>query len=242
LPVTGSSTVERARRDLTTARQILAMCEVVDVHGHVSVRHPETPDRYLISIASSSGAGEIAEYTISGDAVGDDRADFPERHVHGAIYEARPDVAAVIRAHTEAVLPFSLSETPLRPVIHSASGMGHRIPVWKGTGVGEDTDATVLSMDQGRDLARCLAGNTVVLMRGQGFAAAGGSLLLLVMMAVYLPRNAKVLLDGLRIGDLKYLSEGEVAARASVDPNSPAMRRAWDYWAIKAGCRDPLVD
>ena len=41
--------LELAIRDLVVANRILAHEGVVDAYGHVSVRHPTKPDRYLLS-------------------------------------------------------------------------------------------------------------------------------------------------------------------------------------------------
>jgi HCOMODA/2-hydroxy-3-carboxy-muconic semialdehyde decarboxylase len=93
-------------------------------------------------------------------------------------------------------------------------------------------------MEEGRDLARCLAKSSVALMRGHGFAAAGRSLIETVRMSVYLPRNARALLRAKQLGgDIKYLSQGEIDARnRGYSPYSPETWRAWEYWASKAGC------
>ena len=40
--------------ELVTANRILACEGVVDSFGHVSVRHPERPDRYFLSRARDS--------------------------------------------------------------------------------------------------------------------------------------------------------------------------------------------
>ena len=79
-----------------------------------------------------------------------------------------------------------------------------------------DTDLLVRNMDHGRDLARCLAGNNVALMRGHGFASAGRSLIEVVRISVYLPRNARAQYRAMQLGgEIKPLSEGEIAARAA---------------------------
>jgi HCOMODA/2-hydroxy-3-carboxy-muconic semialdehyde decarboxylase len=77
-------------------------------------------------------------------------------------------------------------------------------------------------------------------MRGHGFTAAARSLQEVVRMAVYLPLNARVLTEALRLGEVKYLSRGEVEAHASMKPDDPSMYRAWEYWATRAGCGDLL--
>src|ERR1700757_2657137 len=97
-------------------------------------------------------------------------------------------------------------------------------------------------MAQGRDLAKCLAKNNVVLMRGHGFASAARSLIEVVRMSVYLPRNARALMRARQLGGkIKYLSKGEIAARnAGYSPYSTETWRAWEYWANKAGCSHML--
>jgi ribulose-5-phosphate 4-epimerase/fuculose-1-phosphate aldolase len=228
---------------LVIANRILANEGVVDAYGHVSIRHPRHPERYLLACSRSPELVEradIMEFTLDGIPVSNDgRALYLERFIHGAIYEARPDIHAVVHAHAEDVLPFTITTTPLRPVIHSGSFMGAHVPVWDiADNFGDQTNLLVTNMPQGRDLARCLGSNRVALMRGHGFAAAAASLIEVVRMSVYVPRNARALMAAMRLGDeVKSLSEGEIAARAAgYQPYSVETWRAWEYWANRAGC------
>jgi len=236
--------LEKALRDVVIANRILAHEGVVDAYGHVSVRHPLDPTRYLLSRSRAPELverGDIVEFDLEGKSVGGDtRAPYLERFIHGAIYEARPDVQAVVHAHAEAVLPFTISATPLRPVVHMASFIGARIPVWDIRDNFGDTNLLVVKTAQGRDLARGLGGERVALMRGHGFVAAGRSLPEAVRIGVYMPVNARVLLDALRLGEVRALSRGEIEAHASMKPDDPAMWRAWEYWAVRADCGDLL--
>jgi hypothetical protein len=63
-------------------------------------------------------------------------------------------------------------------------------------------------------------------------------------MSVYVPRNARALMNALRLGpDIKPLHAGEIAARNSgYKPYSLETRRAWRYWAHKAGCAHLVED
>src|SRR5690606_20990322 len=118
-----------------------------------------------------------------------------ERFIHAAILEARPDVMSVVHAHAEDILPFGIANgTPLRPVIHSGSFIGANVPIWDIADRFGDTNLLVANMEQGRDLAATLANDNVALMRGHGFAAAARSLIEVVRMSVFLPRNARALL------------------------------------------------
>jgi ribulose-5-phosphate 4-epimerase/fuculose-1-phosphate aldolase len=228
---------------LVIANRILANEGVVDAYGHVSFRHPRHPERYLLACSRSPELverGDIMEFSLDGNPVSDDgRALYLERFIHGAIYEARSDIHAVVHAHAEDVLPFTITTTSLRPVIHSGSFMGAHVPVWDiADNFGDQTNLLVTNMPQGRDLARCLGGNRVALMRGHGFAAAAPSLIEVVRMSVYVPRNARALMAAMRLGgEVKSLSQGEIAARAAgYQPYSVETWRAWEYWANRAGC------
>jgi ribulose-5-phosphate 4-epimerase/fuculose-1-phosphate aldolase len=236
-------------RDLVVANRILARESVVDAYGHVSVRHPDNPHRFLMASSMAPELVEpehILEFNLDCTPVRDDgRPLYHERFIHGGIYEARGDVQAVVHAHSEDVLPFSIASAPLRPVIHSGSFMGAEVPVWDmADRFGPDTNMLVTDMEQARDLARRLGGHNVALMRGHGFSAAARSLIEVVRMAVYVPRNARVLMNALRLGgEIKPLHDGEIAARdAGYKPYSLETRRAWRYWAHKAGCAHLVED
>jgi len=237
--------LERALADVVIANRILAHEGIVDAYGHVSVRHPRDPRRYLLARSLSPEMvqqADIMEFDLDGTpAGGDSRQPYLERFIHGAVYEARPEVLAVVHAHAEDVLPFGITSTPLRPVIHSGSFMGAEVPVWDIRERFGDTNLLVTNMPQGRDLAARLAGNNVALMRGHGFVAAARSLIEVVRMSVYVPRNARVQMAAMQLGEVKPLSRGEIDARnAGYKPHSPETWRAWEYWATRAGCAELL--
>ncbi|MGH7046178.1 MAG: class II aldolase/adducin family protein [Stellaceae bacterium] len=230
-------------QDLVIANRILAKEEVVDAYGHVSVRHPDNPGRFLIARSLAPeliGPGDIVELDLEGRPVGEEtRTLYLERFIHAAIFAARPDVMAVVHAHAEDTLPFGIATgTKLRPVIHSGSFIGAGTPVWDIADKFGDTNLLVTNMDQGNDLARSLGTSSAVLMRGHGFAAAARSLIEVVRLSVYLPRNARALIRAKQLGgEIRYLSAGEVAARErGYGPYSVETWRAWEYWATKAGC------
>ena len=135
---------------------------------------------------------DLIEFDQEGEPVKDKRQPYLERFIHAAIFEARPDVIAVVHAHAEDTLPFGLIKTPLQPVIHSGSFIGGKVPVWDIRKKFGDTNLLVTNMAQGRDLAKCMGKGNVALMRGHGFASAARSIIEVVRLSVYLPRNARV--------------------------------------------------
>jgi ribulose-5-phosphate 4-epimerase/fuculose-1-phosphate aldolase len=235
--------LEALIQDLVIANRILAREEVVDAYGHVSVRHPAHADRFLIarSVAPELvGPDDIVELDLDGQPIGkESRSLYLERFIHAAIFAARPEIMAVVHAHAEDTLPFSIAPgSKLRPVIHSGSFIGAEVPVWDIADRFGDTNLLVTNRAQASDLAECLGANSVVLMRGHGFAAAARSLIEVVRLSVYLPRNARALMRAKQLGgEIKYLSQGEIEARnRGYRPYSVETWRSWEYWANKAGC------
>jgi ribulose-5-phosphate 4-epimerase/fuculose-1-phosphate aldolase len=231
--------------DLVIANRILAHENVLDAYGHVSMRHPDDPTKFLLSRARSPELvdhDDILEHTIDGQVSGGaGQRPYVERFIHSALYEVNPEIRAVVHSHALEVLPFSISSVPLRPVVHTASECGQHIPVWDIRDKFGDTTLLVVNQEQGRDLAHVLGNNRVALMRGHGFAAAGRSLGEVMKTSVYLPRNARVLSEALLLGgEVKYLSQGEIAARDTFGPGGTDFARAWEYWAVRAGCGELL--
>jgi ribulose-5-phosphate 4-epimerase/fuculose-1-phosphate aldolase len=237
--------VEQAVRDLVIANRILARENVTDAYGHVSVRHPRDPQRFLLSCSRSPELvqeSDIMEFTFDGAPVGGgDRHPYLERFIHAAIYEARSDVNAVLHSHAEDVLPYTIANAELKPVIHSGSVIGAHVPRWDIRRRFGDTNMLVSNIEQGRDMAKVLATHRAVLMRGHGFTGAGRSLADVVRIGVYLPRNARVQTIGARLGEVEPLTPGEIEARSNLfNPDRMEMWRAWEYWATRAGCGDLL--
>jgi HCOMODA/2-hydroxy-3-carboxy-muconic semialdehyde decarboxylase len=95
--------------DLVAGSRILAEFGVVDAFGHVSARSPANPSHFLMSRSLAPAlvtADDIMEFDQDGNAVdARGRQVFLERFIHAEIYRARPDVMAVVHAHSPGVVP-----------------------------------------------------------------------------------------------------------------------------------------
>ena len=95
--------------ELVTANHILYDQGVLDAFGHVSVRHADDPERFLLARNMAPGlvqAGDIVEFDLDGNpynAAG--RAIYLERFIHSEIYKARPDVVAVVLPGSALMVP-----------------------------------------------------------------------------------------------------------------------------------------
>ena len=229
---------------VVAANRILANEGVVDAFGHVSVRDPRNPERYVMSYSRSPSLVELEdllEFEADGSKVNPDdpRRPYGERVIHGAIYEARPDVNAVVHNHSYAVVPFSVSTIPLRPIVHVASVIGGEIPVWDMRDNFGDTDMLVRNMEMSRELAQVLGENTCLLIRGHGAVVAGESIKQAVMAAVYLQVNAQLVSQALAMGEPEYLSPREIEQSSATQFSPLGLDRAWEYYCVRAGV-DPV--
>lgn len=216
--------------DLVVANHILASEGVVDAYGHVSTRHGRNPGRYLLSRDLAPAlvtAEDILEYDLDSnpiDARG--RSQYLERFIHGEVYRARPDVKAIVHSHSPAVIPFGLSNTPLRPVFHMAAFVIEGVPVFDAPRDLGIHQLLIASPQLGQALARTLAEKPAVLIRGHGATVVGTSLSMAVGRSVYLERSARIQAEAIALGgELTYLDPE--AARAMVDNSYP---RAWELW------------
>jgi HCOMODA/2-hydroxy-3-carboxy-muconic semialdehyde decarboxylase len=238
-PLTSGGPVSPAvLEDLAAAYRILAMEGVIDAYGHVSIRHPGNPNRYLMSRSLGPAMvtpADIMEFDLDSRPVDPKgRNSVLERFIHGEIYRARPDVTVVIHSHAPSVIPFSITQVPLRPVFHMATFLYEGVPVWDSRSV-KDPDAAALLVRNsviGRSLAEKLGSKRVALLRGHGNVVVGNNIQMTVRQAIYTEVNAKMLLAALALGGpVNYISAEEGAA---VDKNPGDVQRGWDLWKRKA--------
>jgi HCOMODA/2-hydroxy-3-carboxy-muconic semialdehyde decarboxylase len=223
--------------DLVTANHILYREGVVDGFGHVSVRSASDPARFFLarSIAPDNvTAADIMEFDLDSDPVDPrGRRVYLERYIHGAIYRARPDVAAIVHSHSPAVIPFGVTRAPLRPVSHMGGFLGMTTPVFEIRDAGGlETDMLIRTPGLGTALARTLGAAPFALMRGHGSVAVGASLKQVVFRAVYAEMNARLQMDAMRLGEVTYLNEHEAANAAAA--NEVNLDRPWELWKKRA--------
>jgi ribulose-5-phosphate 4-epimerase/fuculose-1-phosphate aldolase len=150
------------------------------------------------------------------------------------VYEVRPDVNAVIHTHSHALIPFGVTQTPIRPLIHVAGAIGPVVPIWDIADRFGDTSLLVTNMEQGGDLAVTLGSHTAALMRGHGAVVVGKSIREAVLIAIYLQINANLDFKARTLGKPKYLSPGEIAHSPAnlLDPGVAA--RVWEYFESRS--------
>jgi ribulose-5-phosphate 4-epimerase/fuculose-1-phosphate aldolase len=222
--------------DIAVGSRILADFGVLDGFGHVSARSPSNPNHFLMSRSLAPAlvtADDIMEFNLDGNPVdAHGRSVFLERFIHAEIYRARPDVMSVVHTHSPGVIPFSVSNVPLRAMYHNPSFLAAGVPVWDIRKDFGDTNMLVSNAAIGKSLATALADKPVVLMRGHGDVTVGPTVKMAVFRAYYTDVNARLQAQALALGgEPNYLTPAE-GVKAD-QTNFAVMDRIWNLWRMK---------
>ena len=158
--------------------------------------------------------------------------------MHGEIYKARPDVMAVLHAHTPEILAFTESSVALRPVVNGGVFLGDGLPL-HDIRTFDARETIIRTPALGRSVAMVLGKEPAVLLKGHGIALTDVSLRLLVARAYNLRMNARIQHQAIALGGKVISIEDPPGASASpsVSPAVPnasnadaAYNRGWEYW------------
>ncbi len=230
-----SAALNETIQAVVEANHILALEGVLDGYGHVSARHPDDPERFLLSRSLAPelvSAADIMAFDLDSNPIGDARQPYLERFIHGEIYRRRPDVHAIVHSHAAAVVPFAASSVRMKPVYHMSSFLGDGAKVWDIRRLFGCTDMLVTNNEQGRSLAETLGKDNVTLMRGHGFVAVGDTVPIAVYRAIYTELNAKLQASAIALGGSVTYLEPDEAAMAD-KTNRTTIGRPWQLWRRK---------
>ena len=230
-------TEQEAIQQVVMANRILSHEGILDALGHVSVRNPVNANTFFQARAISPfevTPEDILEIDLDGDVVTQTKMKpYGERIIHGAILKARPEMNAVFHGHFAAVIPFSVTNTPIRPVTHVGSFLYQGVPIYDDYEPGEGM--LIRTKHEGERIAKHLGRHRVHLLRGHGCDIVAENLLRLVVSAIHLRENAAIQWQTLLSGkEPKYLSPGEAkeAMEIALFGASP-IDRMWGYWVTR---------
>ena len=220
--------------ELVLANKILYGLEVVDAFGHISVRHPNDPDHYLMSRHLPPGMVTPKDIVLfdmdSTPLTHSDKPQYSERFIHSEIYKLRPDVMSVVHCHAYSLIPFGAAKgARLRPMFHMCGFLGCGVPIFEIRKAGGNTDMLIRTAELGRALAESLGDKNVVLMRGHGATMIGNSIQESVFRSVYSMENASIQMQAHLLsdtGEVEFLNDEE-AEKSSRGRNVP---RSWSLW------------
>jgi len=229
--------LDELRYELALANRMCAHEGVLDAFGHVSARHPDDPNKYLLSRSRAPELvepGDLLEFTLDSQPVTPTNVRlYGERVIHGEIYKARPDVMAVCHHHAAAIMPYCVSGEEIVPVYHLGAVIGVKAPFWDQRNDFGDTNLLVIEPAEGASLAKALGPHWVVIMRRHGATVAGRSLRECVFRSIYSVRNAEYLTQAKLLGTPSPLNRVETERAGDYNLAPGPVARAWEYWEMR---------
>ena len=232
------NTLKDARAELALANRIVAHEGVIDAFGHVSMRHPDDPKRYLLSRSRAPELvtpDDFIEYHLDSQPLRDPGVgQYSERVIHGEIYKARPDVNSVCHHHCPAFMPLLATGTDYVPIFHLGAVGGIKPPFWDQQDEFGDTNMLVVKPEEGASLAHALGAGWLVLMRRHGVTVAGTSVKDCVFRSIFSARNAEYQVRALAIGgNIASLTPGEAELASQISGKTTGLMRSWEYWSMR---------
>eukprot|EP01037_Dinobryon_pediforme_P002176 gene2176-2214_t len=220
-------------QEIVDANHILAHHKIVDAFGHVSARHPDDPNTYLIARHLAPNLvtpADILAFDLDSEpSVATDMRSYSERFIHGEIYRVRPDVMAIVHCHAPPLIPFGATRNNrLRPIFHMCGFLGYGCASYDIRDKSGWTDMLVRDATRAKALADSLGDKPIVLMRGHGATVVGGSVVQAVHRTYYATVNAQLQAEAMRLGEPIYMEDEE--AKLAAAANDGSALRAWGLW------------
>lgn len=176
-PVFASATDERRYRKQRLAAAIRLFGKNgfgEGISGHISVRDPEDPELFWVNPFGVSfnrvTVADLICVDTGGVVVEGKHPVNPSAFaVHSQIHQLRPDADGIAHGHTAHSRALGALGRLLEPIDQEAAAF-HRNQVFY-----DDYDGPAINVEQGRDIATRLAGNSAMLLRHHGLITVGGS-------------------------------------------------------------------
>lgn len=225
------------RDTLTNAGRVLAMEGQGDyVAGHISVRLPDDPERFLMKPAGigleEMTPDNIITVGLDGKKVHGTMSRHNEVFIHSEVLRARPEIQAVIHTHPPHAVAFSSLGRPLVPVGNDGVTFSAGLPIFS-----ETTDL-IITRDRGASVARCLGEHPALILRNHGIVAAARSIEEAVWIALKLEKACRVQLLAEGAGGPKLLAEGEDLKAKRARSNRPDLHtNVFNYLVRRWQCQ-----
>ncbi|HWP56950.1 MAG TPA: class II aldolase/adducin family protein [Candidatus Acidoferrales bacterium] len=195
-----TASTDDLRRKVAISCRILGMLGLVNEStGHVSARIPGADEMWIRCRGGDecgltfTGLHNIRrlDFDGKGPGLGDNHAAPDETPIHGEIYRARPEVAAVVHAHPYYALLCGVTELEFRPVFGAYDPPSLDI-VLKGVPVFPRA-VTVTNKELAAAMLKSMGERDVLLMRGHGITVTGPSVEQATTLAIRFNRVAKIM-------------------------------------------------
>ncbi|KAH8599739.1 class II aldolase and Adducin N-terminal domain-containing protein [Bisporella sp. PMI_857] len=216
--------------DLIVANHILHYHNVVDAYGHISLRHPDKPDIFIMPASKApalvSSPSDFVQYRISDADPVDPAAKegYQERFIHSEIYKTFPYINSVVHSHSE-----QCTQVPIHDVVPLYKNTDAQDLLINCSAYGASLVSTFLASPSSNSIHTKTSGphHKVVLMANHGFTAIGATIKQAVFRAVYTHQNAKVQSEALKIRAAHLATSGGPWCEAL---GERTLERPWELW------------
>jgi ribulose-5-phosphate 4-epimerase/fuculose-1-phosphate aldolase len=164
-------------------------------HGHVSMRVPEAPERFVVKgrgaevdVLARSKPEEMIVCDLEGYTLEALPGFTPalEVKMHSCIYKMYPNIQAIAHTHARFVAVMTVIQHTIKPMCQEGIQMVAKpLPIYPHV-------APVLTDDDGMEVARLLGGGGAILLEGHGATTTGRNVEQAVMNMINLEEQAKM--------------------------------------------------
>lgn len=219
--------VESLTEELVLGLSILERLDIVDFNGHFSARMPDGRVRINHGASVRSALTPEQFVTTGADGSYDEQQPRPpmELPLHLAIYNARPDVNAIVHCHPKWSTLLSSTGTAYEVVFAQGALLGD-VPVYS-------SPRSVNNPETASDIAELLGDGRAAMMRSHGSVIAANNVQEATVLAIYLELNAERQVAARALGGAYVFSAEEVAACQKGLMKPGLFRKCWDYYLAK---------
>ncbi len=197
------------------------------VWNHISARVPDADGAFLMNrhglLYDEITASNLAKVDVDGSELNDDSAVAPAGFViHGAVYQARPDVGCVFHTHTPEGVAVSCLKDGM-PEICGTSAYFHDGLVYY------DYDGFSDDLDERAYIAECLGDKHSMIMRNHGLTTTGATVAEAFMRMYWLIYQCRIVTQLHSMGRPYNTLSDEIAAEIgrSVNESSAPGEHEW---------------
>ncbi len=213
--------------ELARGISMLERLGIVDFNGHLSARLGD--GSILINSGSSVRSAIKPEDFIVAGRDGEPRGKSPqppaELPLHIAIYEARPDVGAVVHGHPKWSTLLSSADVPYAVTLAQGALLGD-VPVYP-------SPRSVNNPSTAAEVARVLGAGRAALLRAHGCVVAAADVMEATVLAIYLELNAERQVSATSLGSAYEFSRDEVAACQKGLMKRGLFEKCWNFYLHK---------
>ena len=215
------------KRQLADCIRMLEHADIIDYNGHASIRVGE--GRMFINIGSCQRSqltpADICTIDFAGNVLEGNGRPPLEFHLHAGIYQARPDVRAIVHAHPKWSTFLTMVGERYQPV-YAQGTLVFPMPVL-------DSPNSINNPVMARRLADTLGDRPAAMMKSHGAVTCGRNIVEAFVLANYLEENAYRQYRALQIGRPYAFSDEEVAACQAKLWTESLFNRTWNHFYSK---------